>query len=136
MLEARDGLQSTQSDLQIVRDELLTSQSELRGSREKLRDARDELSYKTALLDEARHEASEAMSSAERLTEECCGLRGDLHQKVTLVAQRDEVIRRLRNKACTQLGGLPFRGKLLMFIQTWISISTSLATRRQRSSSP
>ena len=54
------------------------------------------------MLDEARREASEAMSSAERLTEECCGLRGDLHQQVTLVAQRDEVIRRLRDKACTQ----------------------------------
>ena len=38
----------------------------------------------------------------ERLTEECRGLRGDLHQQVTLVAQRDEVIGRLRDEACTQ----------------------------------
>ena len=34
------------------------------------------------------------------------------------------------------LGGLPFRGRLLMFIPAWTSTSTSLATRRQRSPSP
>ena len=38
----------------------------------------------------------------ERLTEECRGLRGDLHQQVTLIAQRDEVIGRLRAEAFTQ----------------------------------
>ena len=79
----------------MVRDELLTSQGELRGFKEELRVAKDELREKTALLDEARREASEAISSAERLTEECRGLCGDLHQQVTLVAQRDEVIGRL-----------------------------------------
>ena len=57
---------------------------------------------KTALLDGARREASEAASSVERLTEECRGLLGDLHQQLTLVAQRDEVIGRLRADACTQ----------------------------------
>ena len=102
MLEARDELQSTQSDLQMVRDELLTSQSELQGFREELRAVRDELRDKTMLLDGVRREAFEAMSSAERLTEECRGLHGDLHQQVTLVAQRDEVIGRLRDEACTQ----------------------------------
>ena len=97
----------------MVRDELLTSQSELWGSKEELRAARDELCNKTALLDGARHEASEAISSAERLTEECRGLRGDLHQQVTLVAQRDEVIGRLRDEACTQWasGWLAFKSK-------------------------
>ena len=90
LLEARDELQSAQSELQMVRDELLTSQSELRGSREELRVARDELRDKTALPDGARREASEAISSAKRLTKECRGLRGDLHQQVTLIAQRDE----------------------------------------------
>ena len=35
------------------------------------------------------------------MTEECHGIRGDLHQQVTLVAQRDEVIGRLRDEACT-----------------------------------
>ena len=36
------------------------------------------------------------------MPEECRGLRGDLHQQVTLGAQRDEVIGRLRDEACTQ----------------------------------
>ena len=70
----------------MVKDELLTSQGELRGSKEELRVAKDELREKTALLDGARREASEAISSVERVTEECRGLRGDLHQQVTLVA--------------------------------------------------
>ena len=64
----------------MVRDELFTSQSELRGSREELRAARDQLRNKTALLDGGRREASEAVSSVERLIEECHGLRGDLHR--------------------------------------------------------
>ena len=102
LMEARDELQSAQSKLHIVSDVLLTSQSELRGSEEELRMARDELRDKTALLDGARCEASEATSPVERLTEECHGLHGDLHQQVTLVAQRDEVIGRLRVEACTQ----------------------------------
>ena len=86
----------------MVMDELFTSQSELRESKEELRAARDELRNKTALLDGARREASEAVSSVERLTEECHGLRGDLHRQETLVVQRDEVIGRLRDEACTQ----------------------------------
>ena len=57
---------------------------------------------KTTLLYGARREVFEAVNSAERVTEECRGLRGDLHQQVTLVAQRDEVIGRLRDEACTQ----------------------------------
>ena len=103
LLEDRDGLQSAQYELQMVRDELLTSQGELRESKEELRAAKDELRDKTTLLDGARREArSEAVNSVERLTEECRGLRGDLHQQVTLVSQRDEVIGRLRDEACTQ----------------------------------
>ena len=86
----------------MVRDELLTSQGELREFTEELRAVKDELRDKTTLLDGARHEVSEAINSTERLTKECCGLRGDLHQQVTLVAQRDEVIGRLRDEACTQ----------------------------------
>ena len=86
LLEARDGLQSAQYELQMVRDELLTSQGELRESKKELRAIKDDLCDKTALLDGARREASEAASSVERLTEECSGLRGDLHQQVTLVS--------------------------------------------------
>ena len=54
------------------------------------------------MLDGVRREASEAANSAERLNEECRGLRGDLHQQITLVAQRDEVIGRLRDQASAQ----------------------------------
>ena len=97
----------------MVREELLASQGELRGFKEELRAAKDELRDKTALLSGARREASEAVSSAERLTEECRGLRGDLHQQVTLVAQRDEVIGRLRDEVYTQWasGWLAFQRK-------------------------
>ena len=113
LLETKDGLQSAHSELQMVRDELLKSQSEPRGSQEELRAGRDELHDKTALLDGAHRKASEAISSVEHLTEECCGLRGDLHQQATLVAQRDEVIGRLRDEACTQWasGWLAFKMK-------------------------
>ena len=102
LIKARDGLQFAQYELQMVRDELLTSQGELQESTEELRAVKDELRDKTALLDGARREVSEAVNSTEHLTEEYCGLRGDLHQQVTLVAQRDEVIGRLRDEACTQ----------------------------------
>ena len=113
LLEARDGLQSTQYELQMVRDDLLTSQGELRESKEELRAIKDDLRDKMALLDGARREATEAVSSAERLTEVCHGLRGDLHQQITLVAQRDKVIRRLRDQASTQWdsGWLAFQQK-------------------------
>ena len=65
------------------------------------------------MLDRARREAVEAISSVERLTEECHGLRGDLHRQETLVIQRDEVIGRLRDEACTQWasGWLAFQRK-------------------------
>ena len=50
----------------------------------------------------ARREASEAVNSVERLNEECRGLHGDLLQHVTLVAQRDEIIGKLRDQANAQ----------------------------------
>ena len=68
-----------------MRDELVTSRGELRESKEDLRAANDELRTKVALLDGARREASEAVILAERLSEECRGLRGDLHQQISLV---------------------------------------------------
>ena len=113
LMKARDELQSVQYELQLVRDELLTSQGELRESKEELRAVKDDLRDKMMLLDRARQEDNEAASSVERLTEECRGLRGDLHQQITLVAQRDEVIGRLRADACTQwvFGWLAFQNK-------------------------
>ena len=97
----------------MVRDELITSRGELRESREELRAANDDLNDKViqleaarreasearALLEVARCEASEAVNSVEQLNEECRGLREDLHQQVTLVAQTDEVIGKLRDQA-------------------------------------
>ena len=111
--ETRDRLQSTQYELQMVRNELITSRGELRESKEELRAANGELYDKVALLDGARREASEAVNSTECLNEECRGLRGDLHQQITLVAQRDEVIGRLRDQASAQWasGWLAFQQK-------------------------
>ena len=102
LAETRDGLQSAQYKLQMVRDELITSRGELRESKEELLVANDELCDKVALLDRARREALEAVNSAERLNEECRGLCGDLHQQITLVAHRDEVIGRLMDQASAQ----------------------------------
>ena len=113
LAETRDGLQSAQYELQVVRDELVTSRGELRESKEELRAANDELRAKVALLDGARREASEAVVLAERLSEECRGLRGDLHQQISLVTQRDEVIGKLREQASVQWasGWLAFQHK-------------------------
>ena len=127
LAETRDGLQSAQYELQMGRDELITSRGELRDSQEELRAANDELRDKVAqldvarreafearaLLEVARREASEAVNLVERLNEECRGLRGDLHQQVTLVAQKDEVIGRLRDQASAQWasGWLAFKQK-------------------------
>ena len=97
----------------MVRDELVTSRGELRESKEELRAANDELRAKVVLLDGVRHEASEAVVLAERLSEECRGLRGDLHHQVSLVTQRDEVIGKLREQASVQWasGWLAFQQK-------------------------
>ena len=51
------------------------------------------------LLETARRESSKAINLSERLSKECRGLRADLHQQVSMVAQRDEVIRQLRDQA-------------------------------------
>ena len=70
----------------MVRDGLLTSQGQLRESKKELCAIKDDLRDKTTLLDGARREATEAANSRELLTEECRGLRGELHQQITLVA--------------------------------------------------
>ena len=110
LAETWDGLQSAQNELQMIRDELITSRGELRESKEELRAANGELRDRWA-----HHEASEVIISAERLNEECHGLRGDLHQQITLVAQRDEVIGRLRDQASAQwaFGWLAFQQKVV-----------------------
>ena len=111
----------------MVRDELITSRGELWESQEELCATNGDLNYKITqleaarreasearvLLEVARRDASEAVNSAERLNEECWGLRWDLHQQVTLVAQRDEVIGKLRDQASAQwaFGWLTFQQK-------------------------
>ena len=64
----------------MVRDDLITSQGELRESKEELRATKEDLRDKMTLLDGAHCEASKAVSSVGRLTEECRWLCGDLHQ--------------------------------------------------------
>ena len=100
----------------MVREKLVTSWGELRDLQVELRVANGDLYDKETQLEAARREAfeakmlletvrresSEAVNFAKRLNEECRGLRADLHQRVGLVAQRDEVIRRLRDQASAQ----------------------------------
>ena len=111
----------------MVREELITSRGELRESQVELRAANGDLNDKVtqleaarreasdakALLEVAQREASEAINSAEQLNEECRELHVDLHQRVSLVAQRDEVIRKLRDQASAQWasGWLAFQQK-------------------------
>ena len=113
----------------MAKEELITSRGEPRESKEELRKANVDLCDKVAQLDVACREASKAMAllsmacreafeavnSAERLNEECGGLCGDLHQQITLVAQRDEVIGRLRDQASAQWasGWLAFQRKVV-----------------------
>ena len=67
------------------------------------------------LLEAARRESSKAVNLSERLGKECRGLRADLHQQVSVVAQRDEVIRQLRDQAGAQWasGWLAFQQKAI-----------------------
>ena len=127
LIEAREGLKSSQCELQMVREELITSRGELRDLQVELRAvngdlndketqleaARREASEGKVLLETARRESSEAANLAGRLNEECSELRADLHQRVSLVAQRDEVIRQLRDQASAQWasGWLAFQQK-------------------------
>ena len=85
--EAREGLRVTKDELRVVKEELQAT--------------REDLCTKAATLDLARREASEAESSVERLTEECNTLRGDFQRQEALVSQRDGVIAKLRDEACT-----------------------------------
>ena len=127
--EAREGLKSAECELLTVREELITSRGELRDLQVELRAVNGDLNDKKAqleaarreaseckvLLETARRESSEAVNLAERLNEECYGLRADLHQRVRLAAQRDEVIRQLRNQASAQWasGWLAFQRKVV-----------------------
>ena len=104
-------MKSTQDELQLVREELVISRGEQRDLQVELRAVTNDLNNKEAqleaarrevseskmLLETARREYSEAANSSERLSEECHGLRADLLQQVDMVAQRDEVIKQMRD---------------------------------------
>ena len=107
----------------------------MRVTRKELRAARDELHNKAALLDGARRKDFEAVSSIERLTEECHGLRGDLQRQETLVIQRDRAITSLRDEACTQWasGWLAFKRRVANAYPGLELTLISLVTRRRKS---
>ena len=101
---AEDREKKAIEDLRVVKDEL-------RVVKEEFQVVKEELCTKSAALDRARREASEAESSVERLVEECNALRGDLQRQEAMVSQRDGVIAKLRDEACTlwASGWLTFR---------------------------
>ena len=129
LVETREGLQSAQSELQLVREELITSRGEQRDLQAELRAvtgglnemekqleiARREVLEGKVLLETARHESSEAVNLSGRLSEECRGLRTELHQRDSMVAQRDEVIKQLRDQVGAQWasGWLAFQWKAI-----------------------
>ena len=129
MNEAREGLKFAECELLTVREELITSRGKLRDLQMELRAINSDLNDKKAQLEAARRkaseckvlleiasrESSEAANLAERMNEECRGLRADLHQRVSLTAQRDEVIRQLRDQASAQWasGWLTFQRKAI-----------------------
>ena len=70
-------------------------------AKDKLQVVRDELCIKATILSRVTQEAFEAASFVERLTEESHGLRGDLQRQEALVSQKEWVIAKLRDEACT-----------------------------------
>ena len=129
LVETREGLQSAQSELQLVREELITSRGEqwdlqaelcavtggLNEMEKQLEIDRREVLEGKVLLETACHESYEAVNLSGRLSEECRGLRTELHQRDSMVAQRDEVIRQLRDQAGAQWasGWLAFQRKAI-----------------------
>ena len=129
LIETREGLKSAKCELQKIRAELIISRGKLRYLQVELHAVNGDLNDKVTqleaacreaseakvLLETARRESSEAANLAERLNEECRGLRADLHQRVSLVAQRDEVIRQLRDQASAQWASrwLAFQQKVI-----------------------
>ena len=77
--------------------ELHVVNGDLNDKKAQLEAARREASECKVLIETAHRESSEAANLAKRLNEECRGLRTNLHQRVSLAAQRDEVIRQLRD---------------------------------------
>ena len=75
---AEDKDKKARGELRVVKDKLRAVMDELQVARDELYVVRDELHIKATTLSRVSQEASEAVSSMERLTKECHGLRGDL----------------------------------------------------------
>ena len=144
LVEIQEGLKSTQGELQLVREELVTSRGEQRDLKAELRAVKGDLVNKETqleaahreasegkvLLEAARLESSEAINLSGRLSEECRGLRIDLDQQVSLVTQRDGIIRQLRDQAGAQWasGWLAFQRKAVqVYPRIKISVNTDIS---------
>ena len=119
-------------ELRVVKDALWAVRDELQVARDELHVVQDKLHVKATTVSRVIQEASEAVSSVERLTEECHGLRGDLQRQKALVSQKKGVIVELRARLvpCGPPGGSPFVARLLRF--SWVWISTSKFLQRGR----
>ena len=85
--KAIEGLRSIEDELRVVKEEFQAT--------------REELCTKAAAMDRAHREASKAERSVECLAEECSMLREDLQRREVMISQRDGVIAKLRDEACT-----------------------------------
>ena len=80
-VQAEDKEKKARGELRVAEDEVLAVREELQVAMDKLHMVRDELRIKATILSRVSLEASEAVSSVERLTEEYHGLRGDLQRQ-------------------------------------------------------
>ena len=105
-MRAKDKEKKARKDLKVAEDEMLLARDELHA-------VKGDQRVKVTMLDRVRHEALEAGSSVERLTEELGKLRIDLEKQEALTSKRGEVIAELRDEACTQWssGWLAFQRK-------------------------
>ena len=79
-VRAEDKEKKARGELRVAKDELRVVKDELWVARDELHMVRDELRIKATTLSRVNQEASEAVSSVERLTEECHGLCRDLQR--------------------------------------------------------
>ena len=113
MNRAEDKEKKARGEMRVAEDALQAVRDELQVARDELHVVRDKLCVKATTLSRVIQEASEAVSSVERLTEECHGLHGDLQRQEALVSQKEGVIAELIDEACTlwASGWLAFRRK-------------------------
>ena len=123
-----DKEKKSRGELRVVKDALWAVRDELQVARDELHVVQDKLRVKATTVSRVIQEASEAVSSVERLTEECHGLRGDLQRQKALVSQKKGVIVELRARPvpCGPPGGSPFVARLQRFSWVWISTSKFL----------